>query len=259
MFDAFKDLWKKRQPDPPGSLADPQAELANPSVTEPSLEAGFALIRTPESQLLETWESHRGRAGHLPVLLGTRDDLLEEAINLQMSAEAVQEILQKSREIDLDQWMKANREKRAQTLATYGQSLPELDWSTTDDIPLPLPEPFANVSDDVEVILALLPVERPWQAAARVNYGGWNDCPPADVLTAFFKRWHERYGAVPISLAYDSIEFHIANPPTTDEACKALAMEQLACCPNRLDTGLQTMGNFAKSLKGASWWYLGWD
>ncbi len=249
MFNPFKQWF--------GKIRQPATATPKPPLVLPDLQANFELLRTPGSKLLETWERHRHTPGILPVMLGSHDDLLEEGCNLKLQPEAYQQIQQGSLKMDVDQWIAQQREEEDQLLKAYGKSRAVVDWSVTQgDGEL---RPFSCVAHNQEVIVGLLPVEHPWLAAARLDYGGWNACPNAHVHTAFLKRWHERYGATIASLAYDYVEFHVANPPASDEACKKLAIEQYAYCADVIDQGHETMGNLAQSLKGSSWWYFWWD
>jgi hypothetical protein len=48
-----------------------------------------------------------------------------------------------------------------------------------------------------EIILAKIPTTKPWELAAWIPMGGFNDCPTPSEQVAVFKRWYDVYGAVP--------------------------------------------------------------
>lgn len=58
----------------------------------------------------------------------------------------------------------------------------------------------------LEVILAKIPTEHPWEVFAWVPMGGWNECPPTEYIMAVMKYWVETYGLEPVVIAQDIIE-----------------------------------------------------
>ena len=72
----------------------------------------------------------------------------------------------------------------------------------------------------LEVILAKIPTEHPWEVFAWVPMGGWNECPPTEYIMAVMKYWVETYGLEPVVIAQDMIEGRVPQrPETAQEAC----------------------------------------
>lgn len=107
--------------------------------------------------------------------------------------------------------------------------------------------------------LAEVPCKNPWAVFAHVPFGEWNDVPSDAVLTAVFRTWYERFGAVPAYLGSDVIEFWVDRPVTDPVIACELAKEMYALCPDIVDQGVETVQNLAQALLNASTWYFWWD
>jgi len=110
-----------------------------------------------------------------------------------------------------------------------------------------------------EVIIAKVPAENPWELAAWIPMGGYNACPAPEEQVAVFRYWYKNYGAVPAFVTYDIWQMTVVNPPLTDEAAEALAMEQFAFCEDVVFQGADTIRLLASFLKNASSWFFWWD
>lgn len=104
-----------------------------------------------------------------------------------------------------------------------------------------------------------VPCKEPWAVFAYVPFGEWNSVPSDAVLTAIFKSWYERFGAVPAYVGGDVIEFWVDRPVTDAVAACELAKEMYAMCPDNVDQGVGTVQNLAQALLNASTWYFWWD
>lgn len=124
---------------------------------------------------------------------------------------------------------------------------------------------FASLHDyatrkTAETILFELPTENPWEAAAYIPFGGWNECPaPADMLNVF-RYWFEEYRAVPAVIGADTLEMTVPAPVSADGAAR-LAIEHFMFCPDRVfqATASGTPAELAKSLGVSTVWYFWWD
>jgi len=83
-----------------------------------------------------------------------------------------------------------------------------------------------------EILIAKIPVLNPWELAAYVPMGGFDECPAPDVQTAVFKYWYERYGAVPCIVSGSAWEIKLRLPTKTRENAEILAKEHFAFCPS---------------------------
>jgi hypothetical protein len=107
--------------------------------------------------------------------------------------------------------------------------------------------------------LALVPVQHPWEVFEKLKFGDFNDCPPTALLTAIFREWHGKYGAVPVVVTHDVIECLVARPPQTEADSTCLAMEQFVVCEDIVVQGVQSVRNLAQVLWRAPSWYFWWD
>lgn len=110
------------------------------------------------------------------------------------------------------------------------------------------------------VLIFELPTRKPWEAAAYIPFGGWNDCPSPDEMTAILKYWYEKYGAVPVAITHDTLEMSVPKPVGA-EAAAELAREHCAFTPDRVwqCTGSGTFGEVAASLAVSPIWFFWWD
>lgn len=111
------------------------------------------------------------------------------------------------------------------------------------------------------VILAKIPVKHPWTVFAYLPFGGWNDCPDTAALMAVSKYWHERHGAVPAVLTYDTLEYSVPAPIEPQERALDLAKEQYAFCADIIEQGAPGMSvtRLARDLRQSNIWYFWWD
>ena len=110
------------------------------------------------------------------------------------------------------------------------------------------------------MILAKIPVKNPWEVFAYLPFGGWNDCPDTTALMAVSKYWHERHGAVPAVLTYETLEYSVPTPVPQESALQ-LAQEQYAFCSDIVEQGApgMTVTRLARDLEQSNKWYFWWD
>lgn len=123
---------------------------------------------------------------------------------------------------------------------------------------------FSSLSDlqgrKAEILLCEVPARHPWEIAAYIPFGGWNECPaPADMV-GVLRYWCEKYGAVPAVITGDTLELTVPVPVGASDAAE-LAGEHFAFSPDRVfqGTGTGTLSEVAESLKVSSVWYFWWD
>lgn len=110
-----------------------------------------------------------------------------------------------------------------------------------------------------EVLIAKIPTANPWELAAWMPMGGFNECPAPAEQVAIFRYWYEKYGAVPAAVSYDTWQMTLARPPATEGEAEALAREQFAFCADIVEQGAETIRGLASILKGAAVWFFWWD
>jgi hypothetical protein len=112
------------------------------------------------------------------------------------------------------------------------------------------------------VVIALIPTPRPWEAAAYVGFGNWNDCPQPAVHVALAHAWYQRWGAEVFALAADQAEMYVWRPPQTTSEAVGLGQEPyLYAYDNVLqgDPDLDTREKYASALIGYHSWQFWWD
>lgn len=114
------------------------------------------------------------------------------------------------------------------------------------------------------VVLAKIPTKNPWEVAAWIPMGGFNDCPSSAQQVAVMKYWFEKYGAVPATVSSDEWEFCIDKPITDKNEAMKLALEHFGFCFDRImqystEEEDYTIGNLAAGLMKSTKWYFWWD
>ena len=67
-----------------------------------------------------------------------------------------------------------------------------------------------------------------------------------------------KYGAVPITITHDVLEYKIEKIITDKETAMETAVEMYGYCPD-VDQSYETLGQLAGSLINSSVWYFWWD
>ncbi|MEW9053176.1 MAG: DUF4253 domain-containing protein [Neobacillus sp.] len=110
-----------------------------------------------------------------------------------------------------------------------------------------------------KIILAKIPTNQPWEIAAWVPMGGFNECPMPEEQVAVFKYWYEKYAATPALVTADVWELFVQNPPKTQQESQLLASEQFGFCGDIVYQGVGTVNSLAGTLMNSSVWYFWWD
>jgi hypothetical protein len=216
----------------------------------------------------ELWKQGQ-REGFTPLLILVSDVLAEaielgyEDADLEAAAENTAamraDILRKAETVDADAFLAAR-------LAEYTEAHEgdDIMGEFEDQEPVDYLTSIMVKNDVREIILAKIPTTKPWELAAWVPMGGFNDCPSPAEQVAVFRRWHERYGAVPDLVTYDVWELELRGkaPVNDNESAEALAKEQFAFCYDivmQAGEGFNKIRGLANRLKGSSVWYFWWD
>lgn len=109
------------------------------------------------------------------------------------------------------------------------------------------------------IILLKVPTTNPWELAAWIPMGGWNDCPMPEEQITVFRRWYENYGAFPAVVHGDIWELYVEHPVKSETDAKSLALEQFGFCPDIVLQGCETVNRLAGSLIDSSVWFFWWD
>ena len=109
------------------------------------------------------------------------------------------------------------------------------------------------------MVVVSVPTSDPTLLAPYLGFGDWNDCPSPALHAAFARRWGDAWGATPVAIAGDVVEYRVARPITKREQALAVAEEQYAYCPDIVLQGTQTLEGLASGLIGARYWFFWWD
>ncbi len=214
----------------------------------------------PRGAALSTWEAIRPlvpQLGHYPLVCRDEHGTLAELP--EMEEGGVGEILRAAQGIEPAPWL---AEREADDPELYGdvESGTEEDWHGVE------PQSAFTVPVDnrgrpaAGVWIALVPTTSPWEALAHLRFGGWNECPDAEVHVAMQRDWHRRFGAEVVCVSGDTIEFRVAEPPLERDAALQLAREQFVYSGGDLVyQGTETLNALAASLLGAGTWFVWWD
>jgi len=107
------------------------------------------------------------------------------------------------------------------------------------------------------LILAKIPVKKPWEIFAYLPFGNWNECPNTPELMAIAKYWFEQYGAVPAAMTHDELELDLPTAVSKEKAME-VAVEQYGFCPD-MDQNFDVLGALADTLWQSTIWYFWWD
>jgi len=126
-------------------------------------------------------------------------------------------------------------------------------WSTKDSV---------SGAFHQHVAVALIPTPRPWEAAAYVGFGNWNDCPESAVHVALAHRWYQQWGAEVFALAADQAEMYVWRPPHTAREAAGIAEQQYLYASDNVLQGnpdLDTREKYAGALIDYHSWQFWWD
>ena len=119
---------------------------------------------------------------------------------------------------------------------------------------------FISLHDNDKMELTLLfeiPTVSPWEIPAYVPFGGWNDCPSPEEMTAVCKYWYEQYQAVPAVISHDTLEM-ILPEPVPEEKINPFGREYYAFCQDTIEQGLP-LPLLKEVLRQSEVWYFWWD
>ena len=235
-----------------------------------------------DDPLTEAFRSARQRGieqGFTPVIVAANDEVLMECLIGAADSEVIgedygfdietvrafrREVLSAPEEDSGEVFERMFAEREAECEAdgdTYG-----FDGSVADSHELPdMEDRFFGYWDfttekTMPVVIAEIPVDKPWEVFAWLPFGGWNECPDTADLMAVSRSWYERYGAVPSVLTHDTLDYELPRPVTEDKAMRA-AREQFGFCPDVLYSAEEdyNAGQLAASLMKSRVWTFWWD
>ncbi|MCL2166934.1 MAG: DUF4253 domain-containing protein [Clostridiales bacterium] len=211
--------------------------------------------------------SDQGKAsGYYPVLLVSSDTLVEMfEIVIEDIGDSKPESIAAYRDSTIAAAAEIDGEQYLNEIWTEGlEEYSDFDITgdflhSTDPADLQSYLQFVLGTYSEEILIALIPTTNPWELAAWIPMGGFNDCPAPENQVAVFRYWYDKYDAVPILATFDTWMMTLANPPETDEEAEALAKEQFTFCSDIVLQGTETIRALASGLKNSTVWYFWWD
>lgn len=193
--------------------------------------------------------------GYTPLIIIPTEsmaEIVDSEPDRNYSKEDRETILTKAKDIDVKKLLKR----------LLDEVMPEVDADITGEFSVKgKMNHFLSIEDEIkkEIIIAKIPTDKPWEAAAWVPMGGFNSCPMPEEQVAIFKYWYEKYGAIPALVTPDIWEFFVENPPKTQEESEFLAWEQFGFCGDIVWQGVGSVNSLAGTLLNSSHWYFWWD
>ncbi|MDR2869141.1 MAG: DUF4253 domain-containing protein [Deferribacteraceae bacterium] len=227
-------------------------------------------LLTDSSKGQARWQelSEQGkRDGFIPLIINT-SDILAESLELALEdaeldespagmAQLRESILKKMADVDVASYLGERFQEYTEEMHSdediLGEFNPDIEGFSDD---------FISYDGCEELIIAKIPTANPWELAAWLPMGGFNDCPSPAAQAAVFRYWYEKYGAVPAVVSYDIWEMAVTKPPTTDNDAEALAKEHFAFCYDivmQVGEELASIRGRASCITDAKAWYFWWD
>ncbi|MGA9521772.1 MAG: DUF4253 domain-containing protein, partial [Myxococcaceae bacterium] len=156
------------------------------------------------------------------------------------------------------QTMDAATEEVRKMLAQFRLEVPSEPPPAQEEREVVLRCAYGKLNDELlpEVCIALLPIAEPWQAPLAVRFGGFNACPDPVEAALHHRAWAERWGAEPVGITDDTLEFLVRQPPRTEVEALEAARAQLEVAPG---DGPIRPNVLARELLGDRHWFFWWD
>ncbi|MEL6360895.1 MAG: DUF4253 domain-containing protein [Pseudomonadota bacterium] len=238
---------------------------------------------------LSAWEMLKSKHANSawPIVVGSREDfeILREGIEYGASR-APSELVSDASSLDFPEGFKQFKIQESERLWEEMQSDPNAKafleavgiensaYPTVEDLMGTWPdEPIdqsqitgLSIAQDWETeepmdeaLIVLIPTSDWTHVSAFLNYGGWNDCPPAEWHVAALRYWGEAYECELVGLSYDSMNIRTLKRPTTRANALELALEQYYYCGDIVEQGVGEISVLAQILKSSNWWDFWWD
>jgi len=168
-------------------------------------------------------------------------------------------IIEKSRAINVTELLNgriadaspSEEEKDCDIMGEYSKADPVNSFASLIDYNTN--RPYATI------IIAKIPTTNPWELAAWIPMGGFNECPSPEEQVAVFKYWYEKYGAVPAVVSDETWELYVEKPVKTKDEAMSLALEQFGFCDDIVWQGVGKVNALAGVLVDSSVWSFWWD
>jgi hypothetical protein len=216
-------------------------------------------IKVSGKEALEIIDSYRTQyptTGKYPFIVGDSEDLERLQENAEFNQGSMEEIIQASFNVDLEDWILERRTERNEFIHEFIGKWP---GEIFEKVAISLHTNLLNGTIKPEVYLGIATIKEPWQLPAILKYGAWNECPEAEIHCAFHRKWQAEYGAQIVGMSNDVIECVVSNPPTDRQTALDLAWQQYCYCADIVEQGTDSLNNLAAMLMNSNFWYFWWD
>ncbi len=143
-----------------------------------------------------------------------------------------------------------------ESLAPFGKTFPGLADPTPGERAGSIDHIVASLTGH----LGLVAVNRPADILDAVGWmGAVNaDGDPLD-MTTVLRSWEHRFDAYVVGMGTDTLTLAVGRPPRDLRSASAIAAEHYAFCPDNIDQGPGSIGEYAPDLVDAELWPFWWD
>ncbi len=198
------------------------------------------------------------KEGFTPVLIKVDDILSDYLLSIveenYQPEQALQNLLD-GKEFLSQRWQEATDGEWNEDDTSYQEMLDCMGAEAGQDVFLTLHLHTPNHMEPT--LLFEISTVNPWEIPAYVPFGGWNECPSPEEMTAVCKYWYEQYQAVPAVISHDTLEM-ILPEPVPEEKADEFVKEYYAFCQDTIDQGVP-MPLLKETVKYSTVWQFWWD
>ncbi len=149
----------------------------------------------------------------------------------------------------------------SEQLLPFGPDFPGLaDRAEPDRPPEEVADWLAGELTDGVARLGLVAASRGADALAQVGWmGPVNYSERTAPLSAILRSWEDRFGVRVVRLGFDTLDLSVSAPPKTPEHALAVAAEHWSFCPDSIDQGVGSLGDYARQIVGHHSWTFWWE
>jgi hypothetical protein len=220
----------------------------------------FPLVAIPGATAVDDWQRYQTewrKEGCSAVLLGDAEDVESHAAAIRSDERSAESILQGASTLSADEFFA----QRAREYRENDVDLADGAWPAEQIKPSPLTSHLDLVANRPKptAYLAKVPTTKPWEIAAHLKFGGWNDASDSERQVMVLKYWHERYGIEIFAMTGDVLECIATRRPASREAALGLAREQFLYCSDIVHQGTGTIALLGATLLASDNWFFWWD
>ena len=221
------------------------------NILEPSFDFPFQKIEPTKEKhknkiYTEMWKN-ADRSQGFPVFVLYNELLHELLLENDYSSEA-----------DIEAYFRQREAEEKEFLAEVGEDIGFIMGKQSDKERGENEFSSFDLVEDVNIFLASIPVENPWQIFEKIPFGAYNECPEPSIIAAFAKMAYEKFGAIPAVISADTLEFSVQRRPSAEEALD-LAWKMFLLCPDTVNQGHKSVYALADCLTKSGVWTFWWD